>query len=292
MAQPVTSHISDFNTVLEQQGFSFIKIDSNSTDVPVYNRKHFYKISLITGKSIIHFADKEFEADGTTLFFGTPYIPYAWEFVSEKQDGFTCLFAESFLKGQTNRSQSLQESPLFKIGGMPVFTVGEENAFITTVFQKMFDEQDSDYVFKNELIRNYINLIIHEALKMQPSQSFVKHTGASSRIASLFLELLERQFPIENIAAPLQLRTPGDFAERLAVHVNHLNRSVKEVTGKPTIYHIRARIVNEARALLIDTDWNISDIAYALGFEYPSHFNNYFKRIAGTTPRSLRSEKV
>jgi len=31
-----------------------------------------------------------------------------------------------------------------------------------------------------------------------------------------------------------------------------------------------------------------TDIAYALGFEYPSYFNNYFKRMTGTNPTSHR----
>jgi AraC-like DNA-binding protein len=70
--------------------------------------------------------------------------------------------------------------------------------------------------------------------------------------------------------------------------VNYLNRAVKEVTGKPTSAHIAERVVSEAKALLLHTDWNIADIAYSLGFEYPTYFNNYFKRVTGTTPTSFR----
>ena len=73
----------------------------------------------------------------------------------------------------------------------------------------------------------------------------------------------------------------------LNVHVNYLNRAVKEVTGKPTTTHITERIISEAKALLQHTDWNIADIAYALGFEYPTYFNNFFKRLTGTNPKVL-----
>src|SRR4029077_11118627 len=132
--------------------------------------------------------------------------------------GYTCLFSEDFLKGH-DRTGSLQESPLFKIGGTPIFHLNKEQRnFLVTIFQKMITEECTDYVFKNDLIRNYINLIIHEALKMQPSENFFKHKNASSRIASLFLELLERQFPIESTDYPLQLKTANDFAQRLSVH--------------------------------------------------------------------------
>ena len=75
----------------------------------------------------------------------------------------------------------------------------------------------------------------------------------------------------------------------LNVHVNYLNRAVKEVTGKSTTTHITERIVSEAKALLQHTAWNIADIAYALGFEYATYFNNFFKRLTGTNPKSLRT---
>ena len=141
-------------------------------------------------------------------------------------------------------------------------------------------------------LRNYINLIIHEALKLQPSENYDQHKNAASRLTSVFLELLERQFPVENAEHSLQLKTAQDYANNLNVHVNYLNRAVKEVTGKPTTAHISDRIITEAKALLQHTDWNIADIAYTLGFQYPTYFNNYFKRMTGTNPKSLRAMEV
>jgi AraC-like DNA-binding protein len=77
------------------------------------------------------------------------------------------------------------------------------------------------------------------------------------------------------------------FAEQLSVHVNHLNRAIRETTGKTTTAHISERIANEAIALLRHTNWNISEISYSLGFEEPAHFNNFFKKQTSQTPRFL-----
>ncbi|MNY59033.1 HTH-type transcriptional regulator ChbR [compost metagenome] len=82
------------------------------------------------------------------------------------------------------------------------------------------------------------------------------------------------------------------YAQQLNVHVNYLNRAVKEVTGKSTTMHVSDRIVAEAKALLQHTDWSISEIAYALGFEYPTYFNNFFKKQTGTNPKSFRVVEV
>lgn len=51
---------------------------------------------------------------------------------------------------------------------------------------------------------------------------------ASTRISSLFLGLLQRQFPIDENHQSLQFRSASDFAMQLKVHVNHLNRAVKK----------------------------------------------------------------
>ncbi|MDF2192157.1 helix-turn-helix transcriptional regulator [Paraflavitalea sp. CAU 1676] len=284
--------VSTFNAELKLKGFNVFQIEEDGQATRVYNRKDFYKICLTTGKSRIHYADRTFDMDGTILFFGNPHIPYSWETISTTYVGYTCLFSEEFLK-QSERAESLQQSPLFKIGGTPVLEISEsQREFLNTIFRKMVEEQQTDYMYKDDMMRNYINLIIHEALKIQPSGHVDQHKNALSRITSVFLELLERQFPIESVDRPLQLRTAQDYAKTLSVHVNYLNRAVKEVTGKPTTSHITERILSEAKALLLHTDWNIADIAYSLGFEYPTYFNNFFKKLTGTNPTAMRSQEV
>jgi AraC family transcriptional regulator, transcriptional activator of pobA len=284
--------VSNFNSELKLKGFNVFQIESDTNATRIYSRKDFYKICLTTGKSIIHYADRSFEQEGTVLFFGNPHIPYSWETISTSYVGYTVLFSEDFFSA-SERSESLQHSPLFKIGGTPVLNISEQQRdFLNTIFRKMIEEQQTDYAYKDDLIRNYIHLIIHEAMKLQPSENYDQNKNAASRLTAVFLELLERQFPVETTDRPLQLKTAQDYAVKLNVHVNYLNRAVKEVTGKPTTAHISERIISEAKALLQHTDWNIADIAYALGFEYPTYFNNYFKRMTGTNPKSLRALEV
>jgi AraC family transcriptional activator of pobA len=279
---------SNFNAELKLKGFMVYEIDSEADTGHTYSRKDFYKINLTTGKFIFHYADKSLETDENFLLFANPHIPYSCDAVSPKFSGYTCLFTEEFLK-LGDRSESFKQSPLFKIGGTPVLKIDKEQyEFITSIFRRMLAEQGTDYAFKDELIRNHINLIIHEAVKMQPSESHSKQKSAPERITAVFLELLERQFPIESTQRPLQLKTAQDFADSLSLHVNYLNSAVKNVTGKPTTTHISDRIISEAKALLQHTDWSISDIAYSLGFEYPTYFNNFFKKKTGEIPKSLR----
>lgn len=257
-----------------------------------YSRRDFYKVSLILGEGILHYADKWIAIDRPALLFSNPVVPYSWEPSSEKQEGWFCLFTEAFVNAN-ERKDGLQDSPLFRIGGNPVFFINEvQQEELSAIFRKMVLEMDSEYTHKYDLLRNYLHLIIHEAMKMQPAGSFEKHANAPSRITSLFMELLERQFPIDSPEEALRLKTANDYAQSLSVHANHLNRSVKEVTGKTTTALISERITKEARALLQHTDWNIAEVAYSLGFEYPAYFNQFFKKQTGVTPGDARSMTV
>ena len=292
MSKKQERSISEFNNELKLKGFNIFQIKKDSYATKAYRRKDFYKICLTTGKSRIHYSDKSYNHEGTVLFFGNPHIPYSWETLSTEYVGYTCLFSEEFLS-LSKRSESLQQSPLFKVDGTPVLKISEDQRlFLNTIFEKMMQEQKTDYTYKDDLIRNYINLIIHEALKLEPSQNYYQHQNALSRLANVFLELLERQFPIEGIDKPLALRTAKDYAKNLSVHVNYLNRAIKKVTGHSTTSHINNRIINEAKALLLHTDWNISDVAYSLGFDYPTYFNNFFKKATGTNPGTYRTSHI
>ena len=249
-----------------------------------YSRRDYYKISLIKGCGTLFYADKGIKIDSPALLFSNPNVPYAWEADSDNQSGYFCLFKEAFFK-----HDNMAHLPLFRIGGEPVFFVNEEQEkTIASLYEKMLTEIESDYAYKYDLLLNYVHLLIHEAMKMQPAAGYFKNSNASSRIANLFMELLERQFPIDTPAHSFNLRTANDYASRLSVHVNHLNRAVKEVTGKTTTTHITDRVTTEAKALLKHTDWNISEIAYSLGFEYPAYFNNFFKKQTNTNPKAYR----
>jgi len=253
-----------------------------------YSRREFYKISLIRGKSIYHYSDKSIEANGSTLIFFNPHVPYTIESLSEARSGYFCIFKEPFFTEKMKGN--IHDLPMFAPSGRPAYFLDkQQDKNVSDIFKKMLEEIGSDYRYKYDLLRNYVTEMIHYALKMQPSETLYQHPNAKSRITSVFTELLERQFPIESPNQRFTLRSATDFASQLAVHVNHLNRAIKETTGKTTSEHIFERLASEAKALLKHTTWNISEISYCLGFEEPAHFNNFFKKQTSLTPSAYRT---
>lgn len=258
-------------------------------NVMLYNRRAYYKISLIIGKNRAEYADKVIDIEQNALLFATPQIPYHYVPQDTNQSGNFCVFTPDFIH-KSKAGMAIDELPIFRPDGFPIFQLSDENVEeIKAIFKKMHKEIASDYAYKYDLLRNYVLELIHYGQKLQPATALYSTHNAATRVSSLFLELLERQFPIESTQQNLNLRTAKDFADRLSVHVNHLNKVLKENTGKTTTEIISSRITQEAKVLLRQTNWNISEIAYTLGFEEVAHFSNFFKRQTSLSPNQFRN---
>ena len=253
-----------------------------------FDRRAFYKISLLRGRSRVEYADQVADIDQCALWFATSRVPYRWLPQDPAQTGYYCIFTDEFLL-PANGGMILSQLPIFQPGSCPVLplTAAEYKA-IDAIFEKMTGEITSGYAFRYDLLRAYLLELIYVGQKLQPTPVRMPHHKASARLAALFTDLLERQFPLATPQQQLRLRTAIDYADRLAVHVNHLNRVLKETTGFTTTALIGNRVAQEARLLLKQTSWSISEIADSLGFADVAHFCNFFKRQTGSVPGAFR----
>jgi len=263
------------------------KTCTSKTGMP-YNRRTYYKISLINGKNKVEYADKTVEIEDCAVLFASPKIPYNYTHLCTEQSGHFCVFTKDFLPA-SKIGLEIDHLPVFSPQSDFVYQIStEQYQNFEAVFHKMHEEIKSDYLYKYDLLRNYLMELVHFGQKLKPILAVAHNKTAASRTTTLFIELLERQFPIENISQLLQLKTPADFAGVLGVHVNHLNRVLKVTTGKTTGEIIGSRMYQEAKILLAQTQWNISEIAFSLGFEEVAHFSNFFKKYANKSPQHFR----
>lgn len=277
---------------LPLQGFKAYKVVSPANALLAAGRRDFYKLVLATGQMTVGHGTETTYLDGTFLLCINPLVPHSVVHHSANNSGYACVFTEAFV-ASLRRTEKLQHSPLFRVGDSPIIQLtGEQAAFMAGLFRQILAVQQEEYIHKEEVVKNCLALILHEALRVQPPTEASEPPSAAIHLTQRFLGLLERQFPLESLEQQLALRTVQDFASRLAVHVNYLNRCVKETTGRPTSAHLAERLVAEARALLRHTRWSVADIATCLGFAYPTYFNNYFKRETGQTPAAFRKHQV
>ncbi len=273
--------------------FNIFKLDpfigKNARPIP-YARRDFYKIMLVIGGGTVNYADRVIQVKKQALSFSNPQIPYKWENTNDIISGVYCIFDREFFSGYGN----IDAFQVFQPQGEHLFELSDSQVEkVSSNFKKMFEEINSDYAFKYDALRNQVMELVHYGMKMNPvRQSGPESRHASYRISKLFLELLERQFPIDENHRQLQLRTPSQFADQLNIHVNHLNRALKKTTEKTTSQIIADRIVKESKILLKRSQWSISEISDALDFKEGTHFSNFFRKHVKISPSKFRDSST
>ena len=281
MPNSVRNEIGHFNV------FPLDPLVGNQAKPVPYKRRDFHKIMLVVGNSRVHYADKVIEVKNQALSFSNPQIPYKWEHIDTVRIGYFCIFNQHFF----HQFGNLNQYAVFQPNGNHIFELTDEQVRqIEPIYGRMMAEINSEYIHKYDVLRNLIFELLHFAMKMQPSSTFDKQPiNAAQRISTLFMELLERQFPIDDNHQRVNFRAASDFADQLNIHVNHLNRAVKETTQKTTSQLIAERVLQESKILLKHSAWSVSEIAYALGFTETTHFNNFFKKHAQLPPMKFRN---
>lgn len=258
----------------------------------IYNRRAYYKINLIIGRSRVEYADKVIEVPESALLFATPKVPYRLVPLDDVQAGHFCVFTHEFLF-QNGRDTTLANLPILKPESFPVFQVDADQAKgLNGIFEKMHRELVSDYAYKEDLLRNHLVELIHTGQKLRPMALATTGNTAADRVAELFMDLLDRQFPIDARHQRMELRSPAEFADRLAIHVNHLNKVLNATSGRSTSDLIHARMVQEAKIMLKERARNISEIAEALGFQEVAHFSHFFRKHTAQAPSAYRTSMI
>ncbi|MEJ2901721.1 AraC family transcriptional regulator [Pedobacter panaciterrae] len=267
--------------------FNVFNIDSfigrNAVDAD-FRKRGYHKIMLVKGSGEFLYLDNVIQIDGYALIFASPGISHTWRRRDLLSGGYSCVFDTKFLR------DGFMDAHFLESGETHVFKLDQyQYRNLESLFQKMLSEIESDYPYKYHLLKVFTYELVHFGLK-EYERLFTKVQLQSNadRLFSGFLDLLGREFPIDDPQQVIALRSAEDFAQKLYIHVNHLNRMVKAVSTKTTSHWIQVRIFQEAETLLSHTNWTVSQIAYSLGYSEVTHFSKFFKRHALVTPRDYR----
>jgi AraC family transcriptional activator of pobA len=139
----------------------------------------------------------------------------------------------------------------------------------------------------HNLILTNLELILSYSSRFYDRQ-FLTRTKTNHDVVEKFDRLLTNYFSQPSL---IESGVPdvGYFASRLNLSTNYLSDLLNKYTGKSTNEHIHLKLVEKAKSLLWSTESSISEIAYDLGFEHPSHFTKVFKSKTGLSPRQFRN---
>ena len=252
-------------------------------------RSVFYRISLtVTGGLDMQIGLEHYRHEPRTLGFTFPNQLFFKNNISADASGYYMFFEEGFLAELLPAARLPEEFPFLSLTGVPLFRVSEEElAALVELVAKMDAEVRQDRQGRAKALQLYLYLFLLETKRSYQRQGLDKPAPLQSGAQALvgrFQRLVGMHF--------LSVRQVADYAAMLAVSANHLNKVVKELTGKTASESISEMLSQEARALLRYTDHSIAEIAYQLDFSDPASFNRFFKGSTGETPMAWRKRHL
>lgn len=200
--------------------------------------------------------------------------------------GKSILFTDDFFCKTDSDSKFLKSTPLFN----DLFSVSQIQLTGTTpLFRDMFTlmEAESSEIkdkYQSDILRNTLrNLVMHcERLNKQQSGFTDVKKGTHLDCVLLFKDLLEEQFHTQ--------KQVSYYAEHLHVTTKRLNLATADVLGISPKQMIDARIILEAKRLLVHTNSSVKEIGFSLGFEEPTNFVKYVRKHIHSTPLEFRTK--
>lgn len=139
--------------------------------------------------------------------------------------------------------------------------------------------------FNPQILRLRINKLIELGKKRQtvfkhqidPEPSEITITPLDEKLIQKAIQYVE-----DNIS-DTELSVEG-MSRNLGMSRVHLYKKLLTITGRSPIEFIRVIRLKRAAQLLRDKQQNVSDVAYAVGFNNPKYFSRYFKEEFGVLP--------
>lgn len=293
----ITDYCKAINISPPQQPFFDIRrFEDNMATVvskmPPFKHE-FYAIAIKiegTGKAITGHHDHF--PDGATLFFNTPFQLLSWDIVPDWK-GYYIMFSKEFITRSKYLQKLLTDFPFLKIDSSVPFEVKpKEVSRLLRVYEDIYVENQNITIDTNTIIETQ-TLVLLEYVKRFFNRQ-VNHTEAQKAFRKADIHLLSRFQALietslyETAMVTKKTHSPSFYAEKLAVHPNHLNATVKQITGHTAKQHINNHLLQLAKSQLLQTQKSVKEIAYRLHFDSPNHFSSFFKKQTGQTPNGFR----
>jgi AraC-like DNA-binding protein len=200
---------------------------------------------------------------------------------NEVNKGYLCTFHEDILTGKFGGSELLKDFEFLQVWGNPRIVLPQQTSqFVLQLFKRILHEYTQNGLDNLNIIQPYFIALLCEANTAYQPVSAGTQTMAVT-ITNRFKALLFSHIRERHLVS--------DYAALLNISPNHLNKSVKAITGKSPTRWIDEAIVLEAKVLLSQTHLSISEIALEVGMEDQSYFTRLFKRYEGLTPSEFRA---
>jgi len=278
-----TKPLDDLGNDNSQQNIvGYISLENDNSEYFNFARR-FFTFSIIhifkgTGNFVVN--ETKYEINTNSVYFA-----YPGHLLSPKNllnlNAVILYCTPDFL---LSCNKNFIDLDLFQIQDTPLsaqLTIDESNE-LREVENKIMFEIDNNHRKKEELLKT----LISQHVFLVDRDYFRNDKPVSDKKLP---DIVKRFIALMNINQNFTLSL-SDLADTFNVSSDHLNTLIKKHTNKPVKTHIKEKMIAQAKNLLIHSDFEIKEIAYTLGFNYPQYFNRAFKQTVGRTPGEFRLE--
>lgn len=253
------------------------------------NRRDFYKILYFSkGLSVLTIGMNTYYLDNPTIVFLHPNEIVSWKNLGEDAEGYFVLFKKKFIDSKPILKLAMEHYELFSKSEKNVIQLKNEHIpLFDHWLEEMMGEMKTKDTFTEDRLQTYIQMVMIEGVKVGnfPAPGMVSE---EYRQVHDFFQLLEDETSQINVNNPIKIKTAKEFAHSLSIHPNQLNTLLKRHTGQNVSTHIKTRLLEETKAMLIQTDLTLQEIGYSIGFADQPNFTQFFKKNIGLSPLAFR----
>jgi len=247
----------------------------------------FYTISCKEFKGVLHYGRGNYDFDKGSLMFTAPGQTISSGSGVTVDEGWALFIHPDLLHG-TDLGRKIHQYSFFNYEVNEALHISADEdqilkdctANIQREYLQNIDKHTQGLIVSNiELLLNYCNRFY--------DRQFYTRAKVNTDVVQRFEKLLKDYFSQDSLIEK-GLPQVSVFASGLNLSPNYLSDLLQKFTGKTTLEHIHLEVVDRAKSMLWGTDASISEIAYQLGFEHPSHFTKLFKTKTGMVPKDFR----
>jgi len=168
-----------------------------------------------------------------------------------------------------------------------LYLTERESRILLDLFKKAHDEYNQ-VDFSEDVVASYTTLILSYTQNFYERQ-FQSRSKIYNQVVVNFYRDLDNYYTHQGDGEQA-FPTVVYFAERNNLSVNYFGDLIKHFTGKSPLEHIHQYIIQVAKEKLRQTKFTVNEIAYSLGFEYPTYFTRFFRSKTGISPKAYRNQ--
>jgi len=271
-----------------------VTVLDQSKSKPILATRYFSELYVIFLKDVkceeFQYGRNQYDYQEETLIFVAPGQVFGF---AEKEKmlqprGWVLSFHPDLIHG-TSLGRQIKNYGFFSYDVNEALHVSnQERQLVLECFKKIrYELKRAIDKHSKTLIVSNIELVLNYCVRFYDRQFITRdnlHKDVFTKLEGLIDEYFQSAKP-----QTLGLPSVSYCAEQLNLSAKYFGDLVKKETGKTAQEYIQEKLIDVAKERICDDSKSISEVAYEMGFKYPSHFTRLFKQRVGQSPNDYRS---